>query len=673
MLIRHRWTSFVIAVSFGLCSVPARAQTSPVPFVNQPLVPVSSVPGGPGFPLTVNGTGFVSTSVVYWNGGARTTNFVSGSQLTATISAADIAANGTVSVTVVTPAPGGGSSNIVYFPIHQPEATVGLIRYDLPTGLSSSSRAVVAADFNHDGLPDVAVVSQQTAVVGILLGKGKGVFEPHVDYAIANAATGLVAADFNGGGNLDLAALNLDVPTISILLGNANGTFQTQVSYEAGASPAALVAGDFNRDGKPDLAIANYNNGSVAVILGNGDGTFQSPTLSTAESGVVAIATGDFNGDGKLDLALANNILVTGSVGIMLGNGDGTFQPVVNYDAGIFPEALAIADYNGDGKLDLAVANDGGTVSILIGNGDGTFLPPVNYPTPSEAYGVATCDLNGDGKLDLALGDNAGKAVSVLLGNGDGTFQPSSNTGIGPTDLGASIACADFNGDGRLDLALATLDDTVAVLLQTSAGPAASVSPTALQFGDQVVGTTSAPQSVTLNNTGTAPLDILRINVGPGPLSFVDESECGATLAAGASCTITVQFMPIQQFYVFNYLTISDNAAGSPQTVTLIGSGLPVSANPVSLTFASQPVGTTSQPQSVLVTNSSRNSYATDGVRIDGPASHSFGETDDCGSIIAPGESCTISVTFTPSSQGPQSAVVVIGHALTVPLTGTGG
>jgi hypothetical protein len=587
MLIRHRWTSFVIAVSFGLCSVPARAQTSPVPFVNQPLVPVSSVPGGPGFPLTVNGTGFVSTSVVYWNGGARTTNFVSGSQLTATISAADIAANGTVSVTVVTPAPGGGSSNIVYFPIHQPEATVGLIRYDLPTGLNSSSRAVVAADFNHDGLPDVAVVSQQTAVVGILLGKGKGVFEPHVDYAIANAATGLVAADFNGDGNLDLAALNLDVPTISILLGNANGTFQTQVSYEAGASPAALVAGDFNRDGKPDLAIANYNNGSVAVILGNGDGTFQSPTLSTAESGVVAIATGDFNGDGKLDLALANNILVTGSVGIMLGNGDGTFQPVVNYDAGIFPEALAIADYNGDGKLDLAVANDGGTVSILIGNGDGTFLPPVNYPTPSEAYGVATCDLNGDGKLDLALGDNAGKAVSVLLGNGDGTFQPSSNTGI--------------------------------------------------------------------------------------PVSFVDESECGATLAAGASCTITVQFMPIQQFYVFNYLTISDNAAGSPQTVTLIGSGLPVSANPVSLTFASQPVGTTSQPQSVLVTNSSRNSYATDGVRIDGPASHSFGETDDCGSIIAPGESCTISVTFTPSSQGPQSAVVVIGHALTVPLTGTGG
>ena len=196
------------------------------------------------------------------------------------------------------------------------------------------------------------------------------------------------------------------------------------------------------------------------------------PSSYTAGSGPDTVAVGDFNGDGKLDLAVANN--VSNNVSVLLGKGDGTFHAAVNYGAGTNPTSVAVGDFNGDRKLDLAVANwNGNDVSILLGNGDGTFQPAVNYNVTFGPQSVAVGDFNGDGKLDLAVANYFGEALSILLGNGDGTFQAHVNyqAGSGPV----WVAVGDFNGDGRLDFAVTDFDGSggpgsgvlVSILLQT--------------------------------------------------------------------------------------------------------------------------------------------------------------------------------------------------------------
>jgi hypothetical protein len=208
--------------------------------------------------------------------------------------------------------------------------------------------------------------------------------------------------------------------TVSILLGNGNGTFQAAVSYAAGNAPYAVVIRDFNGDGKPDLAVANYgyqNVSNVSILLGNGDGTFQPPVNYPAGDGPESLAAGDFNGDGKLDLVVAN--WASDNVSILLGNGDGTFQPAVSYTVGINPAAVAVRDFNGDGSLDFAVASSGSyMVSIVLGNGNGTFQPSVNYAVETNPDSIAVGDFNGDGKPDLAVGNYTSTNVSVLMNNG---------------------------------------------------------------------------------------------------------------------------------------------------------------------------------------------------------------------------------------------------------------
>jgi hypothetical protein len=183
----------------------------------------------------------------------------------------------------------------------------------------------------------------------------------------------------------------------------------------------------------------------------------------------VDIATGDFNGDGKLDLVIADNgnffanPLAGGSkVSVLLGNGDGTFQNSREFPAGPYPRSVAIGDFDGDGNPDLAVTNDGDNlarVSILLGNGDGTFAAPVAYTTARDTQVVVTRDFNGDGELDLAVTAYRANVVSVLLGNGDGTFQEHQDFAAG--DSPGAMVVADFNGDSKLDLAVGNFDPAV--------------------------------------------------------------------------------------------------------------------------------------------------------------------------------------------------------------------
>ncbi len=317
----------------------------------------------------------------------------------------------------------------------------------------SGGPAVTAGDFNGDGKLDLAVAAEFSNDVSVLLGNGDGTFQPAVEYAVGQEPDALVAGDFNGDGKLDLAVANwkpLGDGNVSVLLGNGDGTFQPAQQYAVGQYPSSIVAGDFNGDGRLDLAVANENPfgiGNVSVLLGNGDGTFQPQVTYAVESRPIAIVAGDFGGDGRTDLAVAN--YYSNDVSVLLGNGDGTFQPEVSYAVGSFPRDIVAADFTGDGRLDLAATDEAGTVSVLLSNSGGTFQPQVTYAVGSSAVEIVAGDFTGDGHQDLFVSDVAG-ILWVLPGSGDGTFQPAEALGAQVT---GELVAGDFNGDGRLDLA----------------------------------------------------------------------------------------------------------------------------------------------------------------------------------------------------------------------------
>jgi len=330
------------------------------------------------------------------------------------------------------------------------------------------TESMATGDFNGDGKLDIAAATSNG--ISVLLGNGKGILGPPVSYGVGYSAA-VAVGDFNGDGKLDLAATNgAAIGYVSILLGNGDGTFRTPVNYPAGMTPTAIAVGDLNGDGKLDLAVVltgkRTHGNTVAILLGNGDGTFQPPkAYPVGGADLLAIAIGDFNGDGKPDLAVTSGIVSQlqprpATVAILLGNGDGSFQPPANYAVGASPESVAVADFNRDGILDLAVTSGSNLVSILLGNGDGTFRKPVNYAAGYYPYSVVVADFNSDGIPDLAVG--ASPEVAILLGNGDGTFQP--QVGFAGQD---SLVVGDFNGDGKPDLATSG----ISILLNTTVTP----------------------------------------------------------------------------------------------------------------------------------------------------------------------------------------------------------
>jgi len=584
----------------------AAMRVSPLPLINEPLVPSATPPGGVGFTLTVNGTGFASNATVNWNGAPLTTTFVNQGQLTASVPAANITSFGTVSISVTNPGPGGGLSKSVPFLITSPTASLTFGTFTDNVG--QTPVAVVFADFNKDGKPDLAVVNKcgtditcaTAGTVSILLGNGDGTFTAGTSLTTGLNAISAVVGDFNGDGNADLAVVVNDSVScddgstcseIDMFLGNGDGTFTSGTTadvFNGGATSAQVIAGDFNGDGKLDLALATSINSvpSVFVFLGNGDGTF-TPGPSVAVAGTAtALVTGDFNGDGILDLAVA--VESSPWVYILLGDGDGTFtaastQPLVTLST---PSSLTTGDFNGDGKLDLAITDGStGILTVLLGNGDLTFTEKNGEPIASQdLVFVRTADFNGDSKLDLALVGNGG-LVFFDLGNGDGTFKGGISTGVGSQPVAA--AYADFNGDGRLDLAVANSgDNTVSVVDQSGE---VSLSTLTLAFGNQNINTTSASKPVTLTNTGSAPLFFGPITTGAG---FAQTNDCpisGAALVLvpGAACTFQVTFTPTALIAYSTTLSLGLNLPNS--SVTLTGTGTPV------------PVQITTQPASQTI------------------------------------------------------------------------
>jgi hypothetical protein len=357
---------------------------------------------------------------------------------------------------------------------------------------------------------------------------------------------------------------------------------------------------------------------------------------------------GDFNGDGKLDLAVAN---AYSGLYILLGDGTGNFKPVAYPPAGY--GLVTAGDFNGDGKLDLAVPDlSNNAVSILLGDGTGNFTPAFSPPTGVYPYSVVAGDFNGDGTLDLAIA-NLSNSVSILLGDGSGSFTLASSpvTGAYPE----SVVAGDFNGDGRLDVVTVNaVSNTGSILLQVPLAPAVALSPASLSFPTQLVFTSSTPQCVTLTNTGTATLDITSIVASS---SFFELNGCGSSLAAGAHCNIKVFFSPHARGTVTGTVTITDNASNSPQAITLSGAGTRVGLSPATVSFDPQTVGTTSAAQTVTMTNYGGRVLNL-GFGLSGSNPGDFAQTNTCGNSLAAGASCTISVTFTPQAKGSRNATL---------------
>lgn len=324
-------------------------------------------------------------------------------------------------------------------------------------------------DFNGDGKPDLAVANNSTSNISVLLGNGDGTFGVKTDYDVGQFAYGVVITDLNSDGKLDIVAetsIGLS-EGVSVLLGNGNGTFQTHVDYlfSGLAQPKSILANDFNNDSKPDIVVIDGSGASV--LLGNGDGTLQLPVRYGSSNFATSVAVGDFNADSKIDLAVSSyGFGIGGLVSIMLGKGDGTFFPSVDYATAPSPFSIVKGDFNGDSKLDLVTSNiQVDSVSILLGNGDGTFGAPVNYAAGGFPYELSTGDFNSDGKTDLVSAGN-GSGLTILKGNGDGTFQKPLNFLGG----GNFAAVLDLNGDAKPDIVSAQSENSVAVFINQS-GP----------------------------------------------------------------------------------------------------------------------------------------------------------------------------------------------------------
>jgi len=443
---------------------------NPIPFLNQPLVPTTIAPAGGDSTLKVSGSGFVSGATVDFNGTPLTTLFVDGGHLTAENPAVNTATAGTAAISVMNPAPGGGRSNVVYFPVGAPSSAVHFANAANSPLQAYEPFAIVEADFNEDGKPDIAIASGIR--VYVLLGNGDGTFTasagspipmpspPYDDLASPYAGLGMAAGDFNNSGHVGLAVGLFNNLAAATFFGNGNGTFTASptLANTAVGSLTALTAADFNRDGYLDVVAVGAGGGvSPTPLLGYGHGAFNG-VVENLEMQANSSAAGDFNGDGNLDL------LVSGTVAF--GNGDGTFTqgPVLTGDFS------AVGDFNGDGKLDLAVCSSfDNRVTIFLGDGAGNFAPASNSPISVglQPEAILTGDFNNDGKLDLAIANAGDNTVTLLLGNGDGTFTQASGSPYPVGTFPFSIAAADFNGDGKLDLAVANLSDgTVSILMQ---------------------------------------------------------------------------------------------------------------------------------------------------------------------------------------------------------------
>lgn len=490
--------------------------------------------------------------------------------------------------------------------------------------------STLVADVNGDGVPALVVINKSSNTFSVLAGNGDGTFKNAVDFVAGNAPLAAAAGDFYGNGHVDLAIINHSSQTVSVPAGNGDGTFRAARSYAAGVQPVSIASGnlsggkipalvvanycgsdltcvtsgsvsvfladdkgvyklsstyetgagtvsvvlaDVKGDGKPDIIALNRVDKTAAVLLGLGDGTFRQPMTFPLAGAPVAVAVGDLNKDGKPDLAVLEDCgsakcSQPGSIEILRGAGDGSFQSLASYTVGYSPTSVVLGDINGDKKIDILVSNrcgadascqSPGTGSVLIGDGTGKFVAAKDVVLGKSPSSIALGSLTGSG-MDLVVSRSADNTVAVLRGKGDGTFQAAVPYAVG--NQPGSLVVADFNGDGKADVAVANVNDsTVSILSGRGDG-------------------------------SLEPAKVVAVGKGPASLTAIKGSVAGhASLASangssGAS-SVATEFTVLSNVQSFigvtastTTLTATPNASNVDQSVTLSvtvagGSGTP--------------------------------------------------------------------------------------------------
>ncbi|HEV2294745.1 MAG TPA: Calx-beta domain-containing protein [Tepidisphaeraceae bacterium] len=451
-----------------------------------------------------------------------------------------------------------------------------------PTG--ASPQDVVSGDVNGDGRLDLVTTNYDADTVSVLLGNANGTFAAPLTSATGSGPHSVAVGDFNADGKPDLATSNNY--DLSVLLGNGNGTYQAPTTLSINGYPAGVAVGDVNADGKLDLvAASNYFygggwgygyypsvwSGRMNVLLGNGNGSFAAAKTTHAgasSGGIAAVALADFNGDGKLDAATVDpgEYRATGGIAVAYGDGAGGLSPTSAAASMESPVSLTAGDVNGDGKPDLLTGSGNDSISVVLNNGGGNFAPAQQYPAGSYPRTIKLADFNGDAKIDLVTANSGSSSVNVLLGTGSGTFRPGFSVAVGSNPIG--VATGDFNGDGRADLASANRgSNSTSVLLNDGAWP--DVNSPSITISDITVtegnsGTVNAALTVTLSAAST---QTITVNYAT--------ADGTATVAGGdyVAASGTLTFSPGQLSKTINVQVNGDRIAESTETLNIVLSG----------------------------------------------------------------------------------------------------
>ncbi|CAF1505696.1 unnamed protein product, partial [Adineta steineri] len=331
-------------------------------------------------------------------------------------------------------------------------------------------------DFNSDSHLDLAIPNLDTNSVDIFLGTGDGTFRAANTFSTGegNSPIAVTVGDFNNDNQIDLVVENSDSDNIGVMLGNNDGTFREQMTFstEYNSRPSDIIVNDFNNDNQLDLAFI-YNDGSkIGILLGEGDGIFRPILTALIGSPYVAqsAAAADFNDDGHQDLVIN---AYQNAVNILFGNGDGTFSAQIILSTGQFSGSgsIATADFNGDNRTDLAIVNSYNfNVGIMLANGNGTFAEQIKYSTGSYSLPVSVVigDFNNDHQLDLAIANYNTHNIGVMFGTSNGSFLKQMTFSVGVKSHPGTIAIGDFNNDSKLDIVIIDgFNNTVGILLNT--------------------------------------------------------------------------------------------------------------------------------------------------------------------------------------------------------------